>query len=178
MSHQSENESDEDSYGPQLPPNFPPSFSTSHDKQSSSPSTKTLAGQESKEIIGPSLPPGFKRRNSSSSSSSHQDACDDMRVSYLDSSGRKGNEDPDDLAEEDGDVIGPVLPLTGDEIDRKRGYLEPSSSSSGQSIASKHELESRDMKREEWMTVVPKKVVKKNRVQVRNFFLYETESSK
>lgn len=188
MSHQSGNESDEDCYGPQLPPNFQPSFSTSHDKQSSSPSTKTLADRESKEVIGPSLPPGFKRNSSPSfsssphednstshadnstshednssshedNSSSHEDAWDDIRVSCLDSSGRKGKEDPDE-AEEDEDVIGPVLPLTGDEIDRKRGYLEPSSSS-GQSIASKHEPESKDMKREEWMTVVPKKVVKK-----------------
>lgn len=151
MSHRSDDESDEDSYGPQLPPNFQPSTST------------TLG--VSKEVIGPLLPPGFKERNSSSSSNEGGDTSYDVRAVSFNPSGRN-DQVPDEFSKEeevddDEDVIGPVLPSSGEEIDRKRGYLDPSYVQSIVSKCGAGEQESKDMRREEWMTVVPKNVVKK-----------------
>lgn len=151
MSHHSGEESDEDCYGPQYPPNFLPSTSSS-----------TL--EVSKEVIGPSLPPGFRKRNSSSSSNEGDDTSYDERAGASLYPTVRDDQVPDEFSREyddDEDVIGPVLPSAGQEIDRKRGYLD---SSYGQSIRSKNDVseqESKDMRREEWMTVVPKNVVKK-----------------
>ncbi|KAI1285967.1 Uncharacterized protein HDE_11350 [Halotydeus destructor] len=87
---------------------------------------------ERAEIIGPTLPPGFK--NSSD--------ADDRTV--------EPNASSDESVESDDDFIGPALPSSG--IDVKRGYHK---------VARKSQVDDNPNGREEWMTVIPKKVEKK-----------------
>lgn len=160
MSHQSDHDSDDDDdcYGPQLPPDF------SSSSNISAPSTSRNEQESIIEVIGPLLPPGFRRRSSSSSSDGDEDGldtCYNVRGPVLNPGMSNEQEVEDEEDEDDGDVIGPVVPSSANDlIDRKRGYLDPSYHAS-QSMGRSGNDDGKDMKREEWMTVVPKKVIKK-----------------
>lgn len=95
-----------------------------------------------KPVIGPTLPPHLVAGGSAPI------AADDDIVDGQRQQDAGGDEDDD--GGDDGDVIGPVLP--GSDADRRRKYAPRRPCNERDEIKSG---------REEWMTVVPKKVEKK-----------------
>lgn len=109
---------------------------------------------DSDDDYGPALPPGFNAQPSASIGPTlppHLAAKLNQSDNVSDDDDQKPS--PQDQQEEsdDEDIIGPVLP--GSEADKKRNY-GPQRPSSSTEDAGK-------LGREEWMTVVPKKVEKK-----------------